>query len=251
MVLQRFSIALMASLACPLAGATALLDIPPSISAAVAEASRPAADAQRDANRRPAEVLAYAGLKPGDRVGELLPGRGYFTRILCRVVGDAGHVYTIDIMKTQSRSPAPAAASPLGDTACTNITASFMPAADLTLPGSLDVVWTSENYHDLHNPNYGAPDMKAFNKVIFDALKPGGVFMVEDHVAEPGSGTRDTNTLHRIDPATAIAEVTTAGFVLEGQSTLLSNPADPHTELVLKLEGRTDKFLLKFRKPAR
>jgi hypothetical protein len=111
------------------------------------------------------------------------------------------------------------------------------------------VVWTSENYHDLHNAFFGKPDMKAYDRVIFEALKPGGIFIVEDHVAAAGSGARDTETLHRIDPELVKQEVTSAGFVLEAESELLHNDADPHEAKVFELKGRSDKFLFKFRKP--
>jgi predicted methyltransferase len=111
------------------------------------------------------------------------------------------------------------------------------------------VVWTSENYHDLHNPVFGTPDMKAFDSVIFKALKPGGVFIVEDHAADPGSGARDTNTLHRIDAELVKQEVVSAGFVFEAASDVLHNADDTHQAKVFELNGRSDKFLLKFRKP--
>jgi predicted methyltransferase len=110
-------------------------------------------------------------------------------------------------------------------------------------------VWTSQNYHDLHNrPN---ADLAAFNKNVFDSLKPGGTYIVLDHAAEAGSGTRDTSTLHRIDPEVVKTEVTAAGFKLEGQSDVLKNPQDPHTANVRdpSIRGKTDQFILKFRKP--
>jgi predicted methyltransferase len=111
------------------------------------------------------------------------------------------------------------------------------------------MVWTAENYHDFHNvPNL---DEVTLNKLIFGALKPGGIYIDEDHSA-PGTGSTATSTLHRIDPAVVIKEVQAAGFVLEGQSNVLANPADPHSAAVFdpSIRGKTDKFLLKFRKPA-
>jgi predicted methyltransferase len=229
--------------------------IPGYIAAAVADDSRPQADRQRDPLRKPANVIAFAGIKPGERIGELMPGRGYFTALFCRIVGAQGHVYTVSITPTVApRGPPPpdapgpaSAAAP----ACANITATSEPASALTLPAGLDLVWTSENYHDLHNQMFGAPDMQAFDKVIYEALKPGGIFIVEDHAADAGSGARDTDTLHRIDPALVKAEVTGVGFKLIGSSDVLHNPDDPHTAKVSDLKGKSDKFLLKFQKPLR
>lgn len=232
---------------------------PAYIKAAVADAIRPERDVQRDVNRKPAEVLTFAGVKPGDKVGELMPGGGYFTKLFCKIVGDKGHVYTMNVTPSvkMDRPPpdvstgAPAAAPATSGTPCNNITADAKLAADFTLPSGLDLVWTSENYHDLYNKMFGSPDMKKFNKAIFDALKPGGVYMVEDHAAAIGSGARDTDTLHRIDPEQVKKDVTAAGFVFEGGSDALKNPADPHDVKTFELSGKSDKFLLKFRKPAR
>ena len=247
--------------------------VPQFIQQAVADISRPDTDRQRDVNRKPADVLTFAGVKPGDRIGELQPGGGYFTRIFCKAVGAGGHVYTVSIEPDMSaRGPPPpdmpraggpggargggapgappaAAALPAGATACTNVTASSMKGNAFAMPAGLDVVWTSENYHDYNNAMYGVPNLAAFNKVVFNALKPGGVYVIEDHAAAAGSGRRDTETLHRIDPAAVIQDVTGAGFVLEARSDLLARAEDPHTANVFQLNGRSDKFLLKFRKP--
>lgn len=232
------------------------------ISAAVADASRPDRDTARDANRKPADVLTFAGVKPGDQVGELMPGGGYYTRLLCKVAGDKGHVYTMAVTPTvkMDRPPpdmangmaagmgAASSEAPRG-TPCANVTADAKSAAELKLPGNLDLVWTSENYHDFNNAMFGKPDMVAFNKVVFAALKPGGVYVVEDHAAQTGSGTRDTETLHRIDPEQVKKDATAAGFVFDGSSDLLKNADDAHTDKVFQMNGKSDKFLFKFRKP--
>jgi predicted methyltransferase len=225
--------------------------VPAYISSAVASSSRPDKDRERDVNRKPELVIAFAGIKPGQNVGELLPGGGYFSRLFCQIVGPAGHLYTVSMIPTVKRDPPPpdASAAPPPPNPCTNITADSQNAADLKLPKGLDVVWTSENYHDLHNAYFGKPDMKVFNRAVFDALKPGGLYIVEDHVAAPGSGARDTDTLHRIDPELVKQEVTSAGFIFVGGSDVLHNPEDPHTARVFELKGRSDKFLFKFRKP--
>src|SRR5262249_15163280 len=106
------------------------------------------------------------------------------------------------------------------------------------LPQKVDMVWTTENYHDFHN----AMDRAVFDKTVFNALKPGGVFFVEDHDTAKGAGATQTNTLHRIEAATVIAEATAAGFKLQHNSDVLANPADDHTLKVFddKIRGHTD-----------
>ncbi len=228
--------------------------VPDYIKAAVASDSRPDRDRARDANRKPELVLSFAGVKPGTRIGELDPGGGYYTRLLCQIAGPAGHVYTLRILPTvpPANPPpdAPSAAPPPANP-CANVTADSKTAAQAVLPPGLDLVWTSENYHDFHNPMFGPADMKAFDTLIFNALKPGGLFIVEDHAAAAGSGARDTNTLHRIDAALVKQEVTSAGFVFVAASNVLHNPGDSHDAKVFALDGKSDKFLFKFRKPKR
>ena len=115
------------------------------------------------------------------------------------------------------------------------------------VPEKADMVWTTDNYHDFHNRT----DMAAFNKAVFDALKPGGVFLVEDHAAAPGAGATVTGTLHRIEPATVRQEVTAAGFKLVRTSDVLANPADNHIErnADTDIRGKTDRFVFVFQKP--
>ena len=198
-----------------------------------------------------------------------MPGNGYFTRIFCKVVGDSGHVYAIAVPRNSLAEPP--------SQACTNVTTSTLqaeqrsapelwssnddpgvvyeylsrsPAAEnFAAPEPLDLIWTSENYHDLHNESFGAPNMRVVNKALLKALKPGGILMIEDHAAAPGSGTRDTNTLHRIDARQVKKEVIAAGFVFVGESKVLRNARDPHTAKAHELHDKTDRFLLKFRKP--
>jgi predicted methyltransferase len=228
--------------------------VPDAIAAAVADPARPEADRQRDANRKPVETLEFTGVKPGDVVAELLPGSGYFTRIFSKVVGPSGHVYAL--------VPAPAADAPadMPDFAArvkalaaepnyANVSVVVEPFSQLKAPVPVDLLWTSQNYHDLHN--FPGLDVGVFNQMVYDSLKPGGIYLILDHEAEAGSGTRDTATLHRIDVQTVTQEVLAAGFVLAGSSELLHRPADSHTVKVFdpSVRGKTDQFILKFRKP--
>jgi predicted methyltransferase len=228
--------------------------IPAYISAAVADPGRPAEDKERDANRKPAETIQFAGIKPGDKVVELIPSRGYFTRLFSKVIGPKGHAYALSTPRRPNAppdSPDPVAATTAiaADPAYSNVSVQAGSLATINVPEPVDVVFTAQNYHDLHNiPNF---DLAAFNKSVFDALKPGGVFIVLDHAAAAGSGARDTSTLHRIDPAVVKSEVLAAGFKLDGESKVLANPQDDHTAKVFdpSIRGKTDQFILKFRKP--
>jgi predicted methyltransferase len=216
--------------------------LPAYITAAVADSARPAADTERDANRKPAETLAFAGVKPGD------PGKGYYTRLLSAVVGPNGKVYTLSSPPKPDAPPPPVQAI-AADPHYSNVHPTFGKLAEVKLPADSDLVWTTQNYHDFHN----IPDLQVstLNKAVFDALKPGGIYFVLDHAAEAGSGSRDTNTLHRIDEETVKSEVKAAGFELVGESKMLRNKNDPHTGKVFEppIQGHTDQFILKFRKP--
>lgn len=218
------------------------------IAAAIADPLRPAADTARDAARKPAEAITFAQVKPGDTVAELIPGGGYYTRILARAVGPRGHVYAL-IPEAFTKRPGAldginALAAQYG-----NVTVMPVDLASFTLPHPANVVWTSENWHDLHNGPTANPAGVA--KAVYAALKPGGVFYLEDHAAAAGAGTTVTSTLHRIEPAAAIAEATAAGFKLEAQGKFLANPEDTHTAGVRDsgIQGKTDKFALRLRKP--
>jgi predicted methyltransferase len=220
----------------------------PAVAAAVADSARPATDTARDASRKPAEIVAFVGVKPGDKVAEMMPGGGYFTRILAKTVGAKGHIYALVPTGFANR---PGALDGLNALAAQygNVTVVTTDMANFKVPEPVDVVWTSENYHDFHNgPN---ANIAGLNAAAFAALKPGGVYYVEDHAAAAGSGTTATSTLHRIDPAAAISEVEAAGFKLDGRSTALANAGDAHDKPVFdpSVRGKTDKFALKFRKP--
>lgn len=214
------------------------------VTAAVADAGRPAADKARDENRKPAEVVAVSGLKPGESVVELGSGGGYYTRILAKTVGPKGKVFAI--VGAQPPGAADRLKPLQADLPNLQIVTDDM--TKLTnVPEKVDMVWTTDNYHDFHNRT----DMAAFNKAVFDVLKPGGIFLVEDHAAAPGAGATVTNTLHRIEPATVRQEVTAAGFKLVRTSDVLANPADNHAEKNAEsdIRGKTDRFVMVFQKP--
>ena len=229
-----------------------LAQTPANVAAAVADTARPATDTVHDVDRKPAEMLAFAGLKPGDKVVDLIPGGGYFTRLFSTAVGPTGVVYAFLPAEFagfhKGALPANGAHS---DPIRPNIIFLTAPVNGLTIPEPVDVVWTSQNYHDLHDSFAKPADLAQVNKAIFAALKPGGHYIVLDHAALPGSGLSATETLHRIDPAAVRAEVEAAGFVFESESNVLRNPADPHTAKVFDptIRGKTDQFLFKFRKP--
>jgi predicted methyltransferase len=224
------------------------------IAAAVADPARPQVDRDRDADRKPAECIAFAGLKSGQHVAELLPGGGYFTRIFSGVVGPKGEVIAVATPKRPDAPPdrpEPSAAvkAIAADPHYKNVNVSVEKLVELKLPEKLDMVWTSQNYHDVHNVK--DIDVGAFNKAIFASLKPGGTYIVIDHVAEKGSGFSATSTLHRVDPDAVKAEVIAAGFEFVGSSDVIASSADDHKVAVFEqgLHDKTDRFLLKFRKP--
>jgi predicted methyltransferase len=227
--------------------------ISPAIDAAVNDANRPAADKARDADRKPAESVAFSGMKPGDKVADFLPGEGYYTRIFSKVVGPSGHVYAIlpsEFVKDHPRGQVTLTAL-VGLPAYGNATLAVKPYAEFGAPEKLDIVWTSLNYHDLHNPSFAMTDINAFNKAVFAALKPGGVYYIIDHAAAPGTGFSATQTLHRVDPEAVKKEVMAAGFVLDGESNILRRATDNHTVKSgdPSMSDKSDQFVLRFRRP--
>lgn len=213
--------------------------------AQLASAERPDADKARDADRKPGAVMAFAGIRPGMKVVELAPGGGYYTRLLSLALGPNGTLY-----------PRGSRISPAVEEWAkghANTRPAVSSADGLAVPEAVDVVWTTLNYHDFRNARVGERTLTEItNAQAFAALKPGGVYVVNDHAAAVGAPADVTTTLHRIDEASVIREVEAAGFKLEAKSALLSHPADDHTQKVFEgaVRGKTDQFLLKFRKPA-
>jgi predicted methyltransferase len=218
------------------------------IAAAVADAARPEADRARDAARKPDQMVAFAGVEPGDIVAEMSPGGGYYTRILSKTVGPNGHVYAL-VPAAFAQRPGgldniTALAASLG-----NVTVVPVTFTDFTVEKPVDLVWTSENYHDWHNGE--TANIAGVNASVFKALKPGGVFFVEDHAALDGAGAAVTQELHRMDPELARQELTAAGFTIEAESDALRNPDDARTAGVRDsgVQGHTEKFAFRARKP--
>lgn len=226
--------------------------VPPYVRAAVNDPAR-SQDASADARRKITDVMVFSEVKPGQKVLELIPGSGYFTRVFSGIVGAHGHVYALWPNEYAKEDADNVAGSDklAADSHCANVSVLKQPAAQLTVPESVDLVFTSQNYHDYPDTFMGKVDPVAFDKQVFAALKPGGLFVVIDHVAPAGSGMADTDTLHRIDPAIVKKQVESAGFVFAGESTVLRNPSDPHTIKVFdsSIRGHTDQFMYRFRKP--
>ena len=241
---------LVAACAAALAATAVAATVPPNIAAAVANPNRPQADRDRDAARKPAEVLSFAGVKSGEQVLELIPGGGYFTRVLSGAVGPKGHVTEGLPNLTGAADVAQKSNGVAADPNFSNVSEAKFTVDDLAKLGPVDMVWTSQNYHDLHLARFKL-DVVAFDKAVFAALKPGGIFFIEDHAAKDGSGLDAPDKLHRIDEAVVKQEVESAGFKLVGESDALRNPADDRTLLVFNpaIRGHTDQFLLKFQKP--
>lgn len=221
---------------------------PAQIKAALADPAR-ADQASDDARRHAAEVIAFTGAGPGSTVVDFFPGRAYWTRILTGVVGPTGHVYALWPKLGEKY-----AAKPLPDLQArglANVTAEVQPTDNLTVPQPVNIVMTVQNYHDIPNDGRGEGAIDAFNKSVFAALKPGGVYVVIDHADVAGSGLSGTSTKHRIDPAVVKAEVVKAGFVFADESKVLANSQDDHSKNVFDpaIRGKTDQFIYKFRKP--
>lgn len=257
-MLKQILLATAASLA--FAGAALAADaassakVPDYVAAAIADSGRPDADKARDAVRKPADMMVFAGVKPGETVLEIMPGTGYFLRIFSKSIGSNGHLYEV-------LPPPPPNAPPDAQTRTEkfdamvkdypNVTVIREPFDSFKVPAQAELAWTSQNYHDFHNANFHI-DIAKFNGAVFDALKPGGIYIVLDHAAAPGAETSVVSTLHRIEESSVKSEVEAAGFKLIGESDVLRNRADPHDKIVFdpSIRGKTDQFILKFQKPA-
>ena len=220
-------------------------NVSPAVTAAVNDPARPQADKDRDGMRRPAAMLAASGIKGGDKVIELAPGGGYMTRLLSKLVGPTGKVYAANL-PTFNEKMKSGPINVTGNPTYNNVAIIEMPYSELKAPEPVDVVWTSENYHDFKNMGQFRTDTNAMNRAVFAALKPGGHYIVTDFTTQPGQGLTQTQALHRIDPEIIRMEVLAAGFMLERTSNALAHPEDPKTA---RQDQNSDQVYFIFRKP--
>jgi predicted methyltransferase len=219
------------------------------IASAVADPARPADAKAADALRKPAETLAFAGVRPGMTVGEFYPGGGYFTRMLSDVVGPSGHVYGIENDLWKGAVEADKALIAGGK--LKNVSIDVQPFGTVRFPKPLDLAWVTQNYHDLKIAKYGKVDTLTFDRAVYAALKPGGTYFILDHQGAPNLTDADIEKLHRINRDVVVREVTAAGFKLVAEGNFLRRPADDHTKSIFDkaIQGHTDQYALKFVKP--
>ena len=239
--------------ACAPAGETASsAPAPGAFASAIADPQRPQADRDRDAARQPGEILAFAQIEPGEKVGDYIMGGGYWTRLLSNAVGPTGKVYAFQPDEFIAFRPAYGDEQNAAIAGRANVVALRGPIAAPPFPEKLDTIITVQNMHDLYigamRQGTGSKALKA----LFDALKPGGTLLVVDHSALAGAGLAAANAVHRMDRDAAITALTAAGFRVEAESAAYLRPDDPRTANVFDpaIRGRTDQFVLRLRKPA-
>jgi predicted methyltransferase len=219
----------------------------PDYSAIVASADRTEADRQTDVRRKPAQLLAFAGVRQGMRVLDMGAGAGYSTELIARAVGPNGRVLAQDSPEGSPRARerfAERAKSPT----MRNVVLVLRPYDDPVPPAALglDMVTFFFAYHDTA---FMPVDRAKMNRALFDALKPGGVLVIADHAAQPGAGISAVKTLHRIEESTLRSEIEAAGFKLIAEGNFLRNPADLRDAIVFRPQTPVDEFVLKFEKP--
>lgn len=224
---------------------------PGAYAAALAADVRTPEDRARDEARHTAETLAFARVAPGQKIADMIMGGGYFTRVFAAAVGADGHVTAWQPAEFIAFEDSYGEAATAAD-ALPNVDAVRSPIGAPELPAGLDLVFTAQNYHDLQMGVFPADTAAKVNAAVFEALKPGGLYVVIDHHAAAGSGLSAADGLHRIDVEAVKREVQAAGFVLDGESEMLARADDPLTANVFdpSIRGRTSQFMLRFRKPA-
>ena len=226
------------------------------IAAAIASPDRPADDREQDARRKPAELLGFAGVTPGMHVLDAFSAGGYYTELLSRVVGPTGEVIAYN-NGAYARFAAKGIETRYANGRLPNVRQVTEEVDNLALPpDSLDLALFVMSYHDLYwrpaDGSWPETDPMQLLTALHGAIKPGGVVVVQDHVASPGGDAIETvDKLHRIDPALVRRDFEAAGFVFDGESRMLAHPGDDHTKLVFdpSIRGATDQFVYRFRKP--
>lgn len=221
------------------------------LAAALASADRPAEDKSRDADRKPAELMQFFGVKPGMTTVDIIALGGYVTEVLSVAVGPNGKVYAQNppiALQLRDGMYAKQITERLANARLKNVVRvdGDLPASSQIPPGTVDVAITAMNYHDVRNRN--PDDGVAFLKAIYSMLKPGGVLGVTDHVGNDGANNAQ---LHRIPKHFLIDDAQAAGFTIDGESDVLAHAADDHTKVVFDptLRGKTDQFVVRLRKP--
>ncbi|MEP7222190.1 MAG: methyltransferase [Novosphingobium sp.] len=214
----------------------------------LADPARSADNRAMDEGRDPADVLDFAGLRRGDVVADYSAGGGYYTELLASAVGAKGKVLALVGPRYYKADPWDKLRA-----AHANVTLIVSPNLDLA-PRSVDMVFTHLVFHDLFLPPRSGETPPSAEHVLanwFAAVRPGGHVIVADHAGPAGDVSQIAGSLHRIDPAAAQAAMERAGFVLEGKSDVLHRSADDHTLRVFDpvLRGKTDRFVMKFRRP--
>ena len=238
--------------AAALGAGAAMGAVPAYLTAALGDTKRPPVDSSRDMARKPAELLALGEVKPGQKVADFMMGGGYFTRILSAAVGETGKVYAYQSAEFIKFRAAYGTEQTAVAADYKNVVPVTAPVAAAGLPDGLDMVLTVQNYHDMHLKAFPAGTADSVNQQVFKALKPGGIYLIVDHAATAGAPLTVADSQHRIDEAIVKKEVEAAGFKLAAEDDkLLGNPDDPHTANVFTpaIRGKTDQFILKFRKP--
>jgi predicted methyltransferase len=213
-----------------------------------------AADQTDDAARKPAEVLAFAQIRPGDAILELEGGRGWYSRILSGAVGPTGKLYIQYPPEFAYGDAAYKTRMDAGQLKNATILRSHfdtyaIPDASvdkvLWILGPHEIYFTPPNTQGLGDPVKTYAEIKR-------VLKPGGEFIAMDHAADPGADKVTTaSTIHRVDPAVVLAAAKDAGFVYVEKSDILANPQDDRTKRVFDatIRRHTDQFLYRFKKP--
>jgi predicted methyltransferase len=219
------------------------------IAAAVADPGRPAESKASDDLRKPSETLAFSGVRPGMTVGEFYPGGGYFTTMLSDVVGPRGHIYGLENQGWKGAAEADRAL--LAQGRWTNVSVDAQPFGTVSFPKPFDMAWVTQNYHDLKIAEYGKVDTIAFDRAVYKALKPGGIFFILDHEGAPDLTDAQIAKMHRISRDVVVKEVTSVGFKLVDEGNFLRRPADDHSLPIFDkaIRGHTDQYALKFIKP--